>query len=269
MKLSKSADISASSKIRIICLPENKSGQIFKKNNMKVSQYYSRPKQNLKPQLKYENKSKINTDSSFKYLEKISNATKSILNNLLLNKQKNLKYNIRVAINETNDNRMNGEYVASKINNKKESVNGLNNIPRSSAFINNIFVSINDSLHDENVSEDSEKIKDTRSNAKKLHFGSDSLYVTDLLNDNSNRLDDINECFVTGWGRSQTNGSLTDTLLEASVPPLPIEACMGKYPENLPLQAGHLCAGNTDGSTGTCVVCILFEIYIKIFSKSR
>lgn len=251
MKLSKSADISASSKIRIICLPENKSGPIFQKNNMKVSQYYSRPKQNMKPQLKYENKSKINADSSFKYLEKISNVTKNILNNMLLNKQKNLKYNIRVAINETNDNRMNGDHASNVRYDKKE--NGSGNIPRSSAFINNIFVSINES-DDENISEETEQKKETRSNAKKLHFGSDSLYMTDLLNDNSNHLDDINECFVTGWGRSQTNGSLTDTLLEASVPPLPIEACMGKYPENLPLQAGHLCAGNTDGSTGTCVV---------------
>ncbi|XP_077286323.1 chymotrypsin-like elastase family member 2A [Arctopsyche grandis] len=230
MKLSKSADISSSSKIRIICLPENikLQPQAYHKNNMKISQFYSRPKQSSKPQLKYDNKSKINNaESSFKYLEQISNITKSVLNNLLTNKQKNLKYNIRVAINETN-----------RRTDSKPSA------PRFSAFVNNVFV-------DESKENESENSKEPRNNAKKLHFASDSLYDVDALS--GNHLDEISECYVTGWGRSQTNGSLTDTLLEASVPPLPIEACMGKYPENLPLRAGHLCAGNTDGSSGTCV----------------
>jgi hypothetical protein len=217
MKLSKSTDVSARSKIRIICLPEKAHAQIVPSTSSKIASLYTKRKDsNIKV--------KQNPESAFKYLERINNLTRTVLNNLLSNKQKNLRYNIRVAINKSEND---GDKSEGRLN-----LNG-------GTYVNNVFVKNGD---------DVEVDKDVRNNAKKLHFGSDSMYS------GNNHLDDGGECVVTGWGRSQTNGSLTDTLLEASVPQLPIEACQGKYPENLPLRSGHLCAGNTDGSSGTCVV---------------
>lgn len=249
MKLSKPTDISARSKIKIICLPEaNKS---YYNPPIKTSQYYNQPKPKPKPPSKSSTNKKHNQnrkptqDSIFKYLEKINNLTRSVLSNMLSNKPKNMRYNIRVAVNKTDS--LNTDGSSFKIV-KRENMRRPNNDIRSRLMWND----------DDDVIVNNTKVNEEESQreGKKLHFVSDDLYNTDPISAmiNTNHLGEGSECFVTGWGRSQTNGSLTDTLLEAEVPPLPIEHCLGKYPENLPLKAGHLCAGNTDGSSGTCVV---------------
>lgn len=85
---------------------------------------------------------------------------------------------------------------------------------------------------------------------KKLMFGEE----IDPFIDDNNGIDFKDECYTTGWGREQTNGNLTDVLLEAEVPVLPLQLCRDRYSLTLPLNEGHLCAGSTDGSTGACVV---------------
>ncbi|XP_043509850.1 chymotrypsin-like elastase family member 2A isoform X2 [Frieseomelitta varia] len=61
------------------------------------------------------------------------------------------------------------------------------------------------------------------------------------------------QCVASGWGRYGPSQSLSTALLEASVPLLDLEICMKAYGKSVPLRRGHLCAGHTDGSTGSCV----------------
>lgn len=67
-------------------------------------------------------------------------------------------------------------------------------------------------------------------------------------------------CITSGWGRYGPSQSLSPALLEASVPLLDLEKCIKAYGKAVPLRSGHLCAGNTDGSTGSCVVSIKSSI---------
>ncbi|XP_048514024.1 chymotrypsin-like elastase family member 2A isoform X1 [Athalia rosae] len=60
-------------------------------------------------------------------------------------------------------------------------------------------------------------------------------------------------CVASGWGRSGPSPSLSTALLEASVPLLDVEECEVAYGQSVPIRSGHLCAGHTDGSTGSCV----------------
>ncbi|XP_015596241.1 chymotrypsin-like elastase family member 2A isoform X2 [Cephus cinctus] len=61
------------------------------------------------------------------------------------------------------------------------------------------------------------------------------------------------QCVASGWGRSGPSPSLSSALLEASVPLLNLEECKKAYGQSVPIRGGHLCAGHTDGSSGSCV----------------
>lgn len=61
-------------------------------------------------------------------------------------------------------------------------------------------------------------------------------------------------CVVSGWGRSDPSTSLSTTLLEANIPLLNILECKKAYGSSILFQKGHLCAGHTNGSSGSCVV---------------
>ncbi|XP_078036884.1 chymotrypsin-like elastase family member 2A [Augochlora pura] len=60
-------------------------------------------------------------------------------------------------------------------------------------------------------------------------------------------------CVASGWGRYGPSQSLSTALLEASVPLLDLEKCIKAYGKSVPIRSGHLCAGHTDGSSGSCV----------------
>lgn len=61
-------------------------------------------------------------------------------------------------------------------------------------------------------------------------------------------------CVTSGWGRYGPSPSLSTALLEASVPLLNLEECLQAYGTSVPIRKGHLCAGQIDGSSGSCVV---------------
>ncbi|KAG7211799.1 hypothetical protein KM043_011030 [Ampulex compressa] len=61
------------------------------------------------------------------------------------------------------------------------------------------------------------------------------------------------QCVASGWGRYGPSQSLSTALLEASVPLLHLEECLEAYGKTVPIRKGHLCAGHTDGSSGSCV----------------
>lgn len=73
-------------------------------------------------------------------------------------------------------------------------------------------------------------------------------------NDNNSRIKQ--HCVTSGWGRSGPSPSLSNALLEANVPVLGLAECVKAYGQSVPIREGHLCAGNTDGSSGSCVVSI-------------
>ncbi|XP_020300112.1 chymotrypsinogen A-like isoform X2 [Pseudomyrmex gracilis] len=66
------------------------------------------------------------------------------------------------------------------------------------------------------------------------------------------------KCMASGWGRYGPSPSLSTALLEASVPLLDLEDCLQAYGTSVPIKNGHLCAGHTDGSSGSCVVIVSF-----------
>ncbi|XP_071565745.1 chymotrypsinogen A [Temnothorax nylanderi] len=61
------------------------------------------------------------------------------------------------------------------------------------------------------------------------------------------------QCVTSGWGRYGPSPSLSTALLEASVPLLNLEECLQAYGTSVPIRKGHLCAGQIDGSSGSCV----------------
>lgn len=156
-------------------------------------------------------------DTANKYLEKINNLTKTV--HSAKDKKKNTRYNVRVS----NDDGLRDR----KIEDKEAVYDG--------ASLDSVVNLIR-------------KGKDVSRSDKMIA----SYHEIDPFIDNS--IDAKEECYATGWGRQQTNGSLTDVLLEAEVPILPLKTCRERYSLSLPLNDGHLCAGSTDGSSGACVV---------------
>ena len=61
-------------------------------------------------------------------------------------------------------------------------------------------------------------------------------------------------CVASGWGRYGPSPSLSTSLLEATVPLLDSKECIKAYSQSVLIREGHLCAGHTDGSSGSCVV---------------
>lgn len=69
------------------------------------------------------------------------------------------------------------------------------------------------------------------------------------------------QCAITGWGQNHLNGSLFNVLQQATVPILNSSFCKEAYNiseyNHLKIGGGHLCAGEIDGSAGTCIVSTL------------
>ncbi|XP_041989187.1 transmembrane protease serine 3 [Aricia agestis] len=219
MKMTKAADVSPGSKIKTICLPPD---ETFIADP--TERYSMRPdiERIKKP------KPKPNPATASKYLEKLNNLTKSIFPDLLNKKHKNTRYNVRIS----DDSSIERENNEAKLRLNDES---RGDKTYDSATLDSVVKLIKRG----NSNERSDK---------KLMFGEE----IDPFIDN-NGLDYRDECYTTGWGREQTNGTLTDVLLEAEVPILPLQLCRERYSLSLPLNDGHLCAGSTDGSTGACV----------------
>ncbi|XP_043289165.1 chymotrypsin-like elastase family member 2A isoform X2 [Venturia canescens] len=76
--------------------------------------------------------------------------------------------------------------------------------------------------------------------------------INSTNNDDDNTIDK-EQCIASGWGRSGPSPSLSNALLEANVPILNLEDCQRAYGKGVPIGPGHLCAGHTDGSSGSCV----------------
>lgn len=174
---------------------------------------------------------KPNPDSAVKYLEKLNNLTKTVFSGFLNKKNKNMRYNIRIAGDHKQSDRK---------TDVDEETKRKSDIVYDSATLDSV-VKLIKKRNRKTVNERSDK---------KLAFGEE----IDPFIEENNGLDYKEECYATGWGREQTNGNLTDVLLEAEVPILPLQVCREKYSLTLPLNDGHLCAGSTDGSTGACVV---------------
>lgn len=233
MKLTRAADVSSGSRIRTICLPPFETPLTF--NSEKTSPFYFRPEDSAKRKPR---PPKPNPNTATKYLEKLSNLTNNIISGFT-KKHKNLRYNVRVA-NESN-----------KSADKKEEVRKNDaDYAYNSASLDSVVKLIKNT--DGKVSDRSDK---------KLMFGEE----IDPFIDDNNGIDFKDECYTTGWGREHTNGNLTDVLLEAEVPVLPLQLCRDRYSLTLPLNEGHLCAGSIDGSTGACVVrslCISYGFFL-------
>lgn len=242
MKLTRPADVSTGSRIRTICLPPFEPPPIDDFETDKSSSFYLRPESNTEPPRRKLKPPKPKPDTAVKYLEKLNNLTKNIFSGLVNKKHKNMRYNIRVS-NESNrqTEKKNGEELR-----KSDSERGHSDLIYDSATLDSVVKLIQNSLLKNDY-----KVNINRSD-KKLMFGEE----IDPFIDVNNRLDFKDECYTTGWGREQTNGTLTDVLLEAEVPVLPLNVCRDRYALTLPLNDGHLCAGSTDGSTGACVVSI-------------
>ncbi|XP_055617376.1 uncharacterized protein LOC129762839 [Toxorhynchites rutilus septentrionalis] len=61
------------------------------------------------------------------------------------------------------------------------------------------------------------------------------------------------DCLATGWGKSTIDDELTDILLQTKAPIQSSKKCQQAYGDFIKLHRGHLCAGNLDGTGGTCV----------------
>ncbi|XP_035441266.2 transmembrane protease serine 12 [Spodoptera frugiperda] len=238
MKLTRPADVSTGSRIRTICLPPFEP-PIDAFGTEKSSSFYHRPDSSTEPPRRKPKPPKPKPDTAVKYLEKLNNLTKNIFSGLVNKKHKNMRYNVRVS-NDSNrpTDRKNGDELR-----KSDNERGHSDLIYDSATLDSVVKLIRNSLL-----KDDYKVNINRSD-KKLMFGEE----IDPFIDDNNRLDFKDECYTTGWGREQTNGTLTDVLLEAEVPVLPLNVCRERYALTLPLNDGHLCAGSTDGSTGACV----------------
>lgn len=236
MKLTKAADISTGSRIRTICLPPYEPP--LSNFNVNHGTFYMRPETTPEPIKRRTKPSKPKPDTAVKYLEKLNNLTKNMFSIFGNKKNKNLRYNVRVA----NDSHRQGDR---KEEVRKADGDTKDDIVYDSATLDSVVKIIKAKLH-----RDGETGSSDERNDKKLMFGEE----IDPFIDDNNGIDFKDECYTTGWGREQTNGTLTDVLLEAEVPVLPLRLCRDRYALTLPLNEGHLCAGSTDGSTGACVV---------------
>ncbi|CAB3235165.1 unnamed protein product [Arctia plantaginis] len=239
MKLTKSADVSKSSRIRTICLPPFEPPLANFDTDKISNTFYMPPESHIETSRRKSKPSKPNPDTAVKYLEKLNNLTKNMFSGFVNKKHKNLRYNVRVSNDsDREEDRKTGEELR-----KSDSERGNNDLIYDSATLDSVVKLIRTRLLKEDY-----KVNINRSD-KKLMFGEE----IDPFIDDNNRLDFKDECYATGWGREQTNGTLTDVLLEAEVPVLPLHICRDRYALTLPLNEGHLCAGSTDGSTGACV----------------
>lgn len=236
MKMIKAADVSAGSRIRTICLPSFEL-PISTHNTERSTSFFKNPdeiRRKPKPQ-------KPNPDTAVKYLEKLNDLTKNVFSGVTNKKHKNTRYNVRVS-NGSNKptERKNDEDIDVDDSDRK-----VKDVAYDSATLDSVV-----KLIKTKAARDRIKFDNTKRSDKKLMYGEE----IDPFIDDNNGLDFKDECYATGWGRQQTNGTLTDVLLEAEVPVLPLQLCRDKYSLSLPLNDGHLCAGSTDGSTGACVV---------------
>lgn len=241
MKMTKPADVSAGSRIRTICLPPFEP-PVTNFNTEKTSTFYMRPELNPEPTKRRASKPpKPNPDTAVKYLEKLNNLTKSLFSGFINKKHKNMRYNVRVANDSNKQTKRKTDDEIPKAESEKKNVD----IVYDSATLDSVVKLIKTKLAKER-----QRVNNNDRSDKKLMFGEE----IDPFIDENNRIDFRDECYATGWGREQTNGNLTDVLLEAEVPVLPLNICRDRYSLTLPLNEGHLCAGSTDGSTGACVV---------------
>lgn len=255
MKMTKPADVSARSRIRTICLPPFEP-PVTSFNTERTSTFYMRPEPSPEPvKRKAVRPPKPNPDTAVKYLEKLNNLTKSLFSGFLSKKHKNMRYNVRVSNDSHRQTERKTEEDIPRTETEKKNVD----IVYDSATLDSVVKLIKTKL-----AKDKRRTNNDR-NDKKLLFGEE----IDPFIDENNRIDFRDECYATGWGREQTNGTLTDVLLEAEVPVLPLNTCRDRYSLTLPLNEGHLCAGSTDGSTGACVVRHLFYLDISLIEKER
>ncbi|XP_060802195.1 uncharacterized protein LOC106134782 [Amyelois transitella] len=236
MKMTKPADVSPGSRIRTICLPQFEP-HILNFDTEKSTSFYLRPHSTPEPLRKKQKPPKPKPDTAVKYLEKLNNLTKNMFGGFT-KKHKNLRYNVRVANDSNRQGDRKNDDQPVKDNERRNS-----DITYASATLDSVIKLIRNRLAKDN------KVSISDRSDKKLMFGEE----IDPFIDDNNRLDFKDECYATGWGREQTNGTLTDVLLEAEVPILPLTFCRDRYSLTLPLNDGHLCAGSTDGSTGACV----------------
>lgn len=236
--MTRAADVSPGSRIRTICLPSYES-PLANYSPEKGTSFYVRSNSEYTKR-KSVKRPKPNPDTASKYLEKLNNLTKIMFPGYSNKKHKNLRYNIRVS---NNSNRQPDKKSDDEDNPDIEMKN--RDIVYDRVTLDSVVKLIQTNINegDANNNERSDK---------KLMFGEE----IDPFIEEDNGLDMKDECYTTGWGRDQTNGSLTDVLLEAEVPVLPLNICRDRYSLSLPLNEGHLCAGSTDGSTGACVVSI-------------
>ncbi|XP_068627273.1 chymotrypsin-C [Battus philenor] len=233
MKMTKAADVSTGSRIRTICLPSYES-PFANYSPEKGTSFYVRSNTES-PKRKSVKRPKPNPDTAAKYLEKLNNLTKTMFPEHINKKHKNLRYNIRVA----NDSLRHAHRRSDA-----------QTAPQDDAHPDLAYDRITPDGVLQLIRTNGNAEESGDRNDKKLMFGED----VDALVEGSNEIEESkDECYATGWGRDHTNGSLTDVLLEAEVPILPLELCRERYALSLPLNAGHLCAGSTDGSTGACV----------------
>ncbi|CAH2085948.1 unnamed protein product [Euphydryas editha] len=231
----KAADVSAGSRIRTICLPSYEL-PISTHNTERSTSFFNKPDEiRRKPK-----PSRPNPDTAVKYLEKLNNLTKNIFSGVTNKKHKNTRYNVRVS-NDSNKptERKNDEEIDTDGTERK-----VKDTAYDSATLDSVVKLIKNKAFKDKI-----KFDNTKRSDKKLMYGEE---IDPFIEDN-NGLDFKDECYATGWGRQQTNGTLTDVLLEAEVPVLPLQLCRDRYSLSLPLNDGHLCAGSTDGSTGACV----------------
>ncbi|XP_026759716.2 plasminogen [Galleria mellonella] len=239
MKMTKPADVSPGSRIRTICLPPF-DPPIVNYNTEKSTSFYLRPQSNMEPPRRKPAKpSKPHPDTATKYLEKLNNLTKNIFSGFTNKKHKNFRYNIRIANDSNRQTDRKNEEDVYRTNDNQHSGTVYDSATLDSV-IKLIRTKLDKGKHIVNVNDRSDK---------KLMFGEE---IDPFIGD-YNSIDFRDECYATGWGREQTNGTLTDVLLEAEVPILPLKICRDRYSLSLPLNEGHLCAGSTDGSTGACV----------------
>ncbi|XP_014369314.2 transmembrane protease serine 12 [Papilio machaon] len=236
MKMTRAADVSPGSRIRTICLPSYESPLANFSPEKGTSYFVKSNSESAKR--KSDKRPKPNPDSASKYLEKLNNLTKIMFPGYSNKKHKNMRYNIRVSNNSNRqaDKKSDDEEENPNIEKKNR------DIIYDRVTLDSVVKLIQSNIND------GDKVSNERSD-KKLMFGEE----IDPFIEDDNGIDVKDECYTTGWGRDQTNGSLTDVLLEAEVPILPLNICRDRYSLSLPLNDGHLCAGSTDGSTGACV----------------
>ncbi|XP_034828697.1 chymotrypsin-like elastase family member 2A [Maniola hyperantus] len=236
MKMIRSADVSPGSRIRAICLPPYEPPIIH--NTERSTSFYRRPESEIKRKAR---PPRPNPNTAAKYLEKLNNLTKNVFSGKGNKNHKNTRYNVRVSNDNRPTERKNDEESSREDNEKKN-----RDAVYDSASLDSVVKLIKTKVTKDKSKHESNNYK--RSD-KKLMFGEE----IDPFIDYNNGIDFKDECYATGWGREQTNGTLTDVLLEAEVPVLPLQLCRDRYSLTLPLNDGHLCAGSTDGSTGACV----------------